>query len=324
MLNSEDYKISIIVPAYNIAEYLPRCLDSILAQTHTNIEVIVVSDGSTDGTDKIIKQYEEKDDRVIGLLKENTGVSDTRNKGIDHASGEYIGFVDGDDFVEPDMYEILLENALSYGADISHCGYQMVFPSRVVFYHNTGELSVSEGIEGLNELIKADKVEPGVWSKLYHRSIMSDVRFDSDLIYFEDLMFNVLAFQKSKRSVFFDKPFYHYMIRKNSAATGGLTVKKIRNVITIHERIIGLLANENDSPAKKRFINTLIDLYRNYCLKSDSEFIRSKLAQNKDYIGLLSLGRKAEARLILYLPHVYRLLIRIYQKYIYKNPYEVE
>ena len=323
MLSSSDYKISIIVPAYNIAEYLPRCLDSILAQTHSNIEVIVVSDGSTDNTNEIIRKFEEKDNRIIGLFKENSGVSDTRNKGLDCATGDYIGFVDGDDYVEPDMYEVLLHNALEYGADISHCGYQMVFPSKTVFYYNSGELIVNEGSEGLRELISADKIEPGVWSKLYHRSIVSSSRFDSELIYFEDFMFNALAFNSSKKSVFFDKPMYHYMLRKDSAATGGLTVKKIQNVIDIHERIISLCDNDNESIARKRYINTLIDLYRNYCLKSNSNFIRSKLVENQKYIDLLSTNRKAEARLILYLPPLYRLLVRVYQKFIYKNPYEV-
>ena len=100
MLNEKMPLISIIVPAYNIAEYLPRCLDSILKQTYKNLEIIVISDGSTDGTNQVIEKYAAQDDRIIPVFKENTGVSDTRNRGLDIAKGEYIGFVDGDDFIE--------------------------------------------------------------------------------------------------------------------------------------------------------------------------------------------------------------------------------
>lgn len=121
-------KISIIIPVYNIAEYLPRCLDSVLVQTHKNLEIIVVDDGSIDSSKDVINAYAEKDSRIVAIFKENSGVSDTRNKGLEIATGDYIGFVDGDDYIEPDMYEILLKNALKYNADISHCGYKLITP----------------------------------------------------------------------------------------------------------------------------------------------------------------------------------------------------
>lgn len=135
MLN--NIKISLIVPCYNIRKYLPRCIESILAQTYKNLEIILISDGSTDGTDEVIREYAKKDSRIIPIFKQNSGVSDTRNRGLDIATGDYIGFVDGDDYIEPEMYETLLKNAIENNADISHCGYQMVFPSRVDYYYNT-------------------------------------------------------------------------------------------------------------------------------------------------------------------------------------------
>lgn len=99
----------------------------------------MISDGSTDGTDEVIREYTKKDSRIIPVFKQNSGVSDTRNRGLDIATGDYIGFVDGDDYIEPEMYETLLKNAIENNADISHCGYQMVFPSRVDYYYNTGK-----------------------------------------------------------------------------------------------------------------------------------------------------------------------------------------
>ena len=113
-------KISIIIPAYNIENYISATLDSVLAQSYKNIEVIVVNDGSTDKTGEIIDSYAEKDSRIKAIHKENGGVSSARIAGINASSGEWIGFVDGDDFVEQEMFEHLLKNALDNNADISH------------------------------------------------------------------------------------------------------------------------------------------------------------------------------------------------------------
>ena len=139
-----DNKISIIVPAYNIETYLARTLDSVLAQTYQNIEVIVVNDGSKDGTGAVIDRYAAQDHRVKAIHKENGGVTSARFRGVAEATGDWIGFVDGDDTIEPQMYGRLLENALKYGADISHCGYRMVFLSRVDYYYNTGSFNYAE------------------------------------------------------------------------------------------------------------------------------------------------------------------------------------
>ena len=236
MSDNSKYKISVIVPVYNIAEYLPRSLDSILSQTHRNTEVIVIDDGSSDGSGDIIREYEKKDSRVKGIFKKNSGVSDTRNAGIECAAGDYISFVDGDDYIEPEMLEHLLENALKYGADISHCGYQMVFPSRVDYYYNTGKLMVQDKRQGIRDLMKGELVEPGIWNKLYKREVIGSVRMPSDIRINEDYLFNVEVFLNSEKSVFEDKPFYHYILRENSAATSKLSEKKLFDGITVRER----------------------------------------------------------------------------------------
>ena len=164
----KDIKISIVVPVYNLQEELPRCLNSILAQSYDNLEVIVVDDGSSDGSRKVICEYSKRDSRIVSLFKENGGVTNARLAGVEIATGDYIGFVDGDDEIESDMYELLINNALKYSADISHCGYQMVFPSRVEYYYNTGRIVQQDKITGLKDLLSGSFVEPGLWNKLYH------------------------------------------------------------------------------------------------------------------------------------------------------------
>lgn len=233
----ESNLISVIVPAYNIAEFLPRCLDSILNQTYSNLEVIVISDGSTDETNDIIKEYAEKDSRIVPIFKVNSGVSDTRNKGLEIAKGDYIGFVDGDDYIEPNMYEILLNNAIENDADISHCGYQMVFPTRVDYYYNTGKKVTQDNKEGIRDIIVGDYVEPGIWNKLYRKSIIENVFMPVDIKINEDVLFNFYAFTKSQKSVYEDLPLYHYILRKGSAATSKVNTNKLYDPIKVRKEI---------------------------------------------------------------------------------------
>lgn len=235
-----DNKISIIIPAYNIEAYLARTLDSILAQTYENIEVVVVNDGSKDGTGAVMDRYASMDYRVKAIHKENGGVTSARLRGVAEASGEWIGFVDGDDFIEPQMYERLLENALKYGADISHCGYQMVFPSRVDYYYNTGRLVEQDHNAGLRDLIEGRFIEPGLVIKLYRQELFAGLaeRMDPSIRINEDILMNYWLFKGAKRSVFEDVCPYHYILRPGSAATSKLNPHKLRDPLAVIHAIL--------------------------------------------------------------------------------------
>ena len=119
----ENNLISIIVPIYNSENYIKKCLDSILAQTYSNLEVILIDDGSTDNSYNICKDYQKKDNRIVLLQQKNAGVSRARNHGLEVAKGEYIGFVDSDDYIEPEMYEILLNSIIESNSKIAICNY---------------------------------------------------------------------------------------------------------------------------------------------------------------------------------------------------------
>lgn len=318
--------ISIIIPAYNIKAYIGRCLDGLLNQTYKRLEIIVVSDGSTDGTNDVIKEYAQRDERIKYVFKENTGVSDTRNVGLDIATGDYIGFIDGDDYMEPNMFEILLSNALKYDADISHCGYQMVFPSRVEYYYGTDKLCEFDQYQGLEAIIKADLVEPGIWNKLYKREIVEQIRFDTRLVENEDFLYNVQAFKECKKSVFVDKPLYHYILRTNSACTSSFNIKKTDNQILVMEIVAELLADEKyRTLTDARYINTLINAYRTSSMeKQAKEEYRLKLKGKKSAFRTATKAKRIEGCMILLCPHLYRMCISLYRKFLYKNPYEVE
>ena len=163
----EEYKVSVIVAAYNIEDYIVKCLESIANQTYKNLEVIVVDDGSSDSTGELADEFAEKDNRFIVIHKENGGVSSARNKGIDVASGDFIGFVDGDDTIENDMYEMLVDNAIKYDADISHCGYKVIENNKETLFYDTKQIIIQDRKKGLVDLFEGTLIEPSLCNKIF-------------------------------------------------------------------------------------------------------------------------------------------------------------
>lgn len=333
MLN--NIKISLIVPCYNIRKYLPRCIESILAQTYKNLEIILISDGSTDGTDEVIREYAKKDSRIIPIFKHNSGVSDTRNRGLDIATGDYIGFVDGDDYIEPEMYETLLKNAIENNADISHCGYQMVFPSRVDYYYNTGKKVIQDNKKGIRDIIVGDYVEPSPCIKIYRKNIVNNLRMPINIKINEDVLFNFYAFVNSKKSVYEDLPFYHYILRKGSAATSKINQNKLFDPVRVRKEIFEYslknLDNEIQSVAYSSYLNSIINLYRvvsNSKLKEYKEDSFILKGQIKEIKGKFMLSKRIKTERFLFF-HCTGLLMftyKIYDKLLSKNTnkYEVK
>lgn len=247
-------KISVIIPAYNVEKYLGRTLDSILAQTYVNLEIIIVNDGSKDGTAALINSYAEKDRRIIAIHKENSGVSSARLRGIQASTGAWIAFVDGDDMIEPWMYERLLNNAKQYGADISHCGYQMILPSgKVRFYYGTGKLVTQDNHTGVKDLLDNRFVEPGLCNKLYARSIvdtfLSSVHFDTSIRNTEDLLMNYYLFRNAKMSVYEDVCPYHYILREGSAANAPVNSHQLSDPLKVKKILFQETANDDEHHA---------------------------------------------------------------------------
>ncbi len=253
-------KLSIIIPVYNIENYLPRCLDSILNQDFTDFEVIIVDDGTNDTSGKIADLYADKDNRIKVIHKENGGVSTARFEGVKIAKGQFIGFVDGDDIIEPDMYSVLMDNAEKYNADLSHCGYKMVFPDgRIDYYYNTNKLVEQDNHTGLTDLLKGEFIEPGLWNKIYKadfvKNIVLNQIMDSSIKINEDLLMNYYLFKQANKAVFTDKCLYHYMIHKNSAATSKINKNKLCDPI----KVLTILESETSGdPELNKIVNARI------------------------------------------------------------------
>ena len=223
---SKEILLSIIVPAYNVARWITRCMDSILAQSYRNIEVIVIDDGSTDETPVIIDEYSEKDQRVHVIHQNNQGLVKSREVGIKAACGEFVGFVDGDDEIEPHMYEKLINNAVKHNAQISQCGIMYCFyDGRRKPVHGAETLTVYDRIEGLKAILSGDEMEPSLCNKIYHASIIKDSCLDPTIVNNEDMLRNVVLFNRAEHSVMEDFCGYHYWRREESMSNNTKSVE---------------------------------------------------------------------------------------------------
>lgn len=251
-----DDLISVIVPVYNIAEYLPRSIGSILNQTYANIEVIAVDDGSKDDSFRVLRELSVGDSRLRVIHQDNGGVTKARLTGIQAATGDWIGFVDGDDEIEPDMYDHLLKNAKQYGADISHCGYQMVFPGRVDYYYNTGSLVQQDNRTGLKDLIEGSFIEPGLCNKLFHKNLLHSLfhsgATEMSIAQLEDLLWNFYLFRAARSAVYEDFCPYHYMVRQGSACISDINESKLRDPLIV----LNIIKKEtSDDPTLQKAVN---------------------------------------------------------------------
>lgn len=324
-------KISIIIPVYNLENIIGKCIESVLNQTYSNTEIIIVDDGSSDNSLQNIAKYEDAYNNIKVIKQKNKGVTAARLAGIKEASGEYIGFVDGDDYIDADMYELLINNMHQYKADISHCGYQMEFSDgRISFFYNTGDIIVQNNEKGLLDLISGVRVEPGLCNKLYKKKLFANLQVDESIKNNEDLLMNYYLFKNSHISVFCDVCKYHYIIRKNSASRQSLN----RNQITDPIRVKQLMLRDDNVDSVKReiqkmYMDTLLNMY-NQIIVSDKKKeyqgyekeILKLLKKEKEFYKFLSLKKK-----ILYIGAVYGHMLyfwayKVYERYFQEKRYD--
>lgn len=224
-------KISVIVPVYNVEKYLKKCVDSIIAQTHKNLEIILIDDGSTDSSLKICEEY-AKDERVKLICQENSGAAAARNAGIDAASGDYIHFADADDYLEPNMYEELLKVSVEYNADFVSCScfFDYENSEQSVKGYNDSQVRVMTVNEYFGNYLKGDFLLT-VWNHICKREICAGVKFPfrEELYYGEDGYTAIPTLQRTKKIAYLGKAFYHYVQSENSLVRGSITLPKIRS-----------------------------------------------------------------------------------------------
>ena len=222
--------VSIIVPIYNAEQYLRRCVDSILNQEYTDFELLLVNDGSTDASGDICEEYGDQDPRVIVIQKENTGVSDSRNRALDRARGKYLQFLDSDDWITPDATRLFVRAAEEYGCDMVISDFYRVVGERLSPKGDIEEEGVLTREEFAAHMMEnpADFYYGVLWNKLYRRDIVEEhnLRMDTDINWCEDFMFNLEYIRYAKVFYALHAPIYYYVKRKGSLASQGINISK--------------------------------------------------------------------------------------------------
>lgn len=221
-------EISVIVPVYKVEPYIHKCVDSILAQTFTDYELILVDDGSPDTCGNICDEYAQKDARIHVIHKENGGLSDARNAGMKIASGEYVIFIDSDDYIDADMLSYLYENLKKADADMATCGIYEVYADRIEKQEEEPDF-VCSGEEAFRCILRGNTIRGEIWNKLIKRSCISDLEFPKGKLY-EDIFYTVDMMQRIKKVAVGTKPKYYYLHRSDSI-TGKAYRPKLFDII---------------------------------------------------------------------------------------------
>ena len=233
-------EISIIVPVYNVEQYLENCIESILNQTFKDFELILVDDGSTDNSGKICDIYEKKDSRIKVIHKNNGGLSSARNAGLDIARGKYIGFVDSDDSIHPEMYEVLYNLIEKYKSDISCCNYKYTYD---ISNQNHEELNLNEVIEmsNIESIEKLYDKDLGVklvvaWNKLYHKRLFDKIRYKVGRLHEDEFMAHRILYN-SKKITYVDNELYYYLQREGSIMSKKSYKRKVDTLLSKSDRM---------------------------------------------------------------------------------------
>lgn len=236
-------KISVIVPIYKVEDCLYRCVDSIINQTYTNLEIILVEDGSPDNCPMICDEYAKKDSRIRVIHKENGGLSDARNAGLEIATGEYIGFVDSDDWIHKDMYSILYKIISRKQCDIVECNAikieNTINDKEINFEYKFFIYTKEKAIEGL---ILEKTIHQTVWNKLYKKEVIQDIFFEKGKIH-EDEFWTYQVINKCNNLIHVELDLYYYFQRKSSIMGNEYSLKRLNAIEGRYKRYLFISKN---------------------------------------------------------------------------------
>lgn len=309
-MKTENPLISIIIPVYNVEKYLDKCVESVVNQTYRNLEIILVDDGSPDNCPKMCDEWAANDSRIKVIHLENTGVANARNTALRMAAGDYVGFVDGDDYVEPDMYQQLVELAMKYNSDITFCSYQINDEDR-------GEAGCSEipKDEVMKNVLMGEYEYGVLWNKLYKSSVVKDLEMPP-LKCSEDLPYNYFAIKNAEKFVKTELKLYHYYQNSNSTVHGNFGIGAFDAVKARNIMIEDVNVDFKEYAVKGFVVSNFVvlsgiiknqkcfekyDELRANILKYKKEILTSKLYSKRDKIKLI---------ILLISPYIYNKLTK--------------
>lgn len=274
MIDENQPLISIIVPCYNTEDYMEQCLDSLIHQSYKNLEIIIVNDGSTDDTDAKIQPY-LSDDRIKYIIQENKGLSGARNTGLDIMKGEYVCFIDSDDFIHKDYVKTLYENLIKTDADISICDFLLYYDDAPVDIETLPveeTLDVKSRDEGM-DCINTNYRYILAWNKLYKAYIFDNIRYPLGKLHEDEFVAHHI-FYKTNKSVFTSRKLYSYRQGRKDSIMSNITVKNFNDAVeALDDRI--KFYRKHKIKSKPRVIklkwNYICEKYRNPTIQKDVE-----------------------------------------------------
>jgi len=327
----QNKKVSIIVPIYKVEDYLKRCVDSITNQTYKNLEIVLVDDGSPDNCPAICDELEKTDERIKVVHKENGGLSDARNAGMDVSTGDYIGFVDSDDYIDADMFEILVDAIEEHDADISCCRYTRIWDDgKVEKVGNDDSVNVYEGLDGLKEYLYARTVDPFAWNKLFKAEQLGNLKYPDKNVRFikgilgEDNPFNIELLKTTKRLVVVGKSKYNYLQAREGAITNSaVSQKKIDSVFfwdTVSKDCKENYPELLEYAVRRQalfYVGLFNRIYEDESYKAERAVIREFARENLSIIKHSKICENSVKLSVLFVakcPKLYVLIMRIYKK----------
>lgn len=318
-------KISVIVPVYNVEKYIEKCVDSIIRQSYPYLEIILVNDASTDISGKLCDDLAKKDERIkVFHNKKNSGVSSARNIGIQIATGDFIGFVDGDDIIERDMYEILISNFKRYNADIVACKERILLPNGVVYGDiQEDKVIVYQGEEIIANFLMNKEISISVQDKIFKHELLKNISFQTEMKYNEDKLFCYYALKKCNKYVQQNISKYNYVMRENSAShmakfkeylkivdvnrfiendvkTYGTDIQKIGAKLNLQ---LSILAACRRGAETKEIYSQRAEYIK---------LVKELRGEKVEYFLIDSKKRKMEFMILKRFPYIYSLLVRLY------------
>lgn len=300
-------KVSVIIPVYKVEKYIHRCVDSVLNQTYRNLEIILVDDGSPDNCPTICDEYASLHSNVRVIHKENGGLSDARNAGIDVAEGDFITFIDSDDYVEKNYVEVLLNNMLKDHADISCCKHLAVYGDRIVKEY-TGNYYVLDTEKALEMMLYHDDMDVSAWGKLYRKELFDGIRFPVGR-YYEDAATTYRLIDRANVIVLDSRPLYNYIMRDDSITNDAFSDRKMDLIKSTEEMTSFIkwkypeLTQACDRRLLYSYLSTLTqtlkdkdvdkkttDMLVSYVKKNGHVVLNDKKAPMRDKIAIISAG----------------------------------
>lgn len=289
-MQNEQPLISVIVPVYNVQEYLEQCVESLICQTYKNIEIILVDDGSTDNSGLLCDRYAERYDNIFVYHKINGGLSSARNYGIDKAKGDYLSFIDSDDFVSCDFLECMAESMIDYKADVVMCNYSMYYNE-----NNVKDVLIKEKNTVVYHDLEADRrlyLEFAAWNKLYSKELFNNIRYPDGKLY-EDARTMYKIANSIERLVVIPKSMLYYRQRK-TGIMGTFSTKNYLDRVNVWSEIYEFEKNkfsdeelQNILQRKNKLVLELIStIFKNQFLSFDRKLMKKLLGELHNPVNL--------------------------------------